>query len=167
MASVTGRISEIKQPRGGYIKPSAFEVITMNDGALLNEEENIHGSIIGMTVDYLVRYSMGENISEVFNVALQGAAIAETLGKSNSLAAANKLLNSIKGIDDNSIISACKLVTFDVWKRNPVAAVLAKDYCEISPDTNTIKNIQIFIKRGMIFLKNMGLSLIEVLHLSR
>lgn len=28
MSSVTGRISEIKQPRGGYIKPSQFEEIT-------------------------------------------------------------------------------------------------------------------------------------------
>ncbi len=32
MASVTQRISEIKQPRGGFIKPSAFEKIEYNDG---------------------------------------------------------------------------------------------------------------------------------------
>ena len=31
MSSVTGRIGEIKQPRGGYIKPSQFEEITFND----------------------------------------------------------------------------------------------------------------------------------------
>ena len=34
MSSVTGRIGEIKQPRGGYIKPSQFEEITFNDDIL-------------------------------------------------------------------------------------------------------------------------------------
>lgn len=29
MASVTQRISEIKQPRGGFIKPSAFEKLNI------------------------------------------------------------------------------------------------------------------------------------------
>lgn len=29
MSSVTQRINEIKQPRGGYIKPSSMEVIEM------------------------------------------------------------------------------------------------------------------------------------------
>ena len=40
MASVTRRIDEIKQPRGGYIKPSEFQVTVMDDGIILNEEEN-------------------------------------------------------------------------------------------------------------------------------
>ena len=56
MSSVTGRISEIKQPRGRYIKPSQFEEITFNDGIELGEE-NLHGSIIGLVTDYLTRYS--------------------------------------------------------------------------------------------------------------
>ena len=46
MSSVTGRIGEIKQPRGGYIKPSQFEEITFNDDIELNEE-NVHASIMG------------------------------------------------------------------------------------------------------------------------
>ncbi len=51
MSSVTGRINEIKQPRGGYIKPSQFKEQSFNDGIELGEE-NIHASVVGMAVDY-------------------------------------------------------------------------------------------------------------------
>lgn len=39
MSSVTVRIGEIKQPRGGYIKPSSFDAIAMDDGVTLNPDE--------------------------------------------------------------------------------------------------------------------------------
>ena len=32
MSSVTARIKAVKQPRGGYIKPSMFESIQFTDG---------------------------------------------------------------------------------------------------------------------------------------
>ena len=51
MSSVTKRISEIKQPRGGYVKPSQFEIHKINDGHILSETENIHASVVGMAVD--------------------------------------------------------------------------------------------------------------------
>ena len=53
MSSVTQRIKKIKQPRGGYIKPSQFKLQKIDDGKILNEQENIHASVIGMAVDYL------------------------------------------------------------------------------------------------------------------
>ena len=43
MASVTGRIKDVKQPRCGFIKPSDFESVTLDDGIILNGEENVHG----------------------------------------------------------------------------------------------------------------------------
>ena len=55
MSSVTSRISEIKQPRGGYIKPSQFEVHSLDDGLTLSENENVHASVIGMAVDYFTK----------------------------------------------------------------------------------------------------------------
>lgn len=58
MASVTARINQIKQPRGGYIKPSEFKTLQLSDDKELGDE-NIHSSIIGLTVDYLTRYMMG------------------------------------------------------------------------------------------------------------
>lgn len=156
MASVTGRISKIKQPRGGYIKPSEFEVIVLDDGITLNEEENIHGSIVGLVVDYLTRVNMGTDIFEVFEISLQGATFAKDFGVKKSLNIAKKLLKGIKGLDDDSITNACKLVSFDVWYRNPFGAIMAKGYEEINPDKATIQNIQTLVKRSLSFFQKYG-----------
>lgn len=157
MSSVTGRISAIKQPRGGYIKPSEFEAIVIDDGVTLNTEENVHGSIVGMVVDYLTRYLMGTDIVEAFRISLQGAVMAEKMGGvKKALAIADKLLKGIKGLDDNTVINACKLVTFDVWFRNPLGAMMSKGYNETNPDKATIENIQTLVKRSMAFFEKYG-----------
>ena len=38
MASVTQRIAQITQPRGGYLKPSDFEKLQLNDGKELEKK---------------------------------------------------------------------------------------------------------------------------------
>ena len=73
MASVTARINQIKQPRGGFIKPSDMSVELQNDGVTLNFEENVHASIIGMSVDYLTRYMNGSKLEDAFGISLRGA----------------------------------------------------------------------------------------------
>ena len=83
----------------------------MNDKNSLNNEENIHASIIGMAVDYLSRINMGDTKEEAFKISLIGAQIIQQLDK------AQKLLKKIKGLDDNSIVAACKLVGYDVCFR--------------------------------------------------
>lgn len=156
MASVTKRIGEIKQPKGGYIKPSAFKKFEIHDGIVLNENENIHSSIVGMTVDYLTRFIIGANLHDAFEVSLRGASIAELMGQENSLLTAEKLLRGIIGIDDASVVNACKLVTFDVWQRNPLAALMAKSYNDTNPDKATIQNIQTLVKRSNTFFEEYG-----------
>ena len=69
MSSVTKRISEIKQPRGGYVKPSQFEIHKIDDGHILSETENIHASVVGMAVDYLTRFAMGSELLEAFKIS--------------------------------------------------------------------------------------------------
>ena len=81
MSSVKKRISEIKQPRGGYVKLSQFERYKIDDECVLNEKENIHASVIGMAVDYLTRFTMGADILEAFRISCMGANIAEKLFK--------------------------------------------------------------------------------------
>ena len=103
MASVTRRIDEIKQPRGGYIKPSEFQVTVMDDGIILNEEENISGSIFGMAVDCLTRFNMGADIAEAFKISLRGATIAESFGVKRSLDVAKELLKGIKVVEKEVI----------------------------------------------------------------
>ena len=156
MNSVTGRIEKIKQPRGGYIKPSQFETIVYDDGEKLNEDENIHGAIIGLAVDYLTRYAMGADKTEAFRISLKGAGVAELFGRENSVKTAEKLLKAIKGIDDVSVKKACKLVTFDVWLRNPMAAAMARDYKATNPNLATVQNIQLLIKRSLDFFDKYG-----------
>ena len=56
MVSVTQRIKQIKQPRGGYLPVKAFTVTTLDDGQALNPEESIAASLVGTAVDYLSRF---------------------------------------------------------------------------------------------------------------
>ncbi len=156
MSSVTSRINDIQQPKGGYIKPSEFEVFEMNDGIVLNPEENVHSSIVGMVVDYLTRLYMGADIFDAFKISLYGAELAENLGRKKSVKVARDLLMGIEGLDDASVVNACKLVTFDVWYRNPMGAMLAKGYRETNPDASTIQNIQTLVKRSISFFEKYG-----------
>lgn len=156
MSSVTQRIKEIKQPRGGYIKPSQFKIQELNDGKILNEQENIHPSISGLAVDYLTRFIMGTNISEAFEISLIGATKAEFMSKKSAKEIAKNLLKNINGLDNNSIINACKIVTYDVWHRNPIGATFAKGPNETNPDLKTIENIKIMVERSIEFWKEFG-----------
>lgn len=156
MYSVTGRINSIKQPRGGYIKPSEFESINLNDEKTLNDEENVHASVIGMAIDYLTRFVMGTDLNEAFKISLLGANLAKKSGVRNAEKEAKSYLNGIHGLDNNSIINACKIVTFDVWYRNPVGAMLAKTAKDTNPNEATIENIKIMVERSISFFKEYG-----------
>lgn len=156
MYSVTGRIKNVKQPRGGYIKPSKFNAIDLNDGKTLNDEENIHASVIGMAVDYLTRFVMGTDLEEAFRISLRGVALATKFGVTTAEEEAKNYLSGIKGLDDNSIINACKMVTFDVWYRNLMGAMLAKSAKETNPDKATIENIRIMVERSVSFFEEYG-----------
>ena len=156
MSSVTARISEIKQPRGGYIKPSSFTTTIFNDGNTLFEQENVHATIIGLAVDYLTRFMSGTDLLDSFKISLIGANKAVFLGNKSAIKNAEKLLKGISGLDNNSIINACKLVTFDVWHRNLKGAMMAKDFSETNPDEDTINNIRIMVERSLSFWDNYG-----------
>lgn len=156
MATVTSRANEFKQPKGGFIKPSDLSEFWIDDGIELHAEENIHASIVGMAVDYLTRLSMGDNVKTAFEISLRGALRAEELGIKQALPIAFKLVSGIKGIDDESVINACKLVTFDVWIRNPKAAMMAAGCNDVNPDIFTIENIQLMVKRSLVFFNRYG-----------
>lgn len=154
MSSVTGRIAEIKQPRGGYLKPSLMEAVIFNDNKIFYENENIHPSIIGLAVDYLTRFIISGNVTESFGISIEGARIAEKLGHiNNSIANSQKLISQIKGIDNDSIIAACKLVSYDVWIRNPNMAIFAKGPHEINPNNEVVRNIKTMIERTLYFFE--------------
>lgn len=157
MSSVVQRINQIKQPYGGYLKPSSFKIIQFQDKLCLNKAENIHPTLIGLVVDYLTRFMMSKNITSAFEISLIGAKIAQTyFNQLDAEATALHLLHNITGLDNSSIISSIKLVTFDVWYRNPNAAIYSKNYYEVNPDIATIENIKIMVKRSLIFWQSYG-----------
>lgn len=148
MVSVTKRIKQIKQPRGGYINPKQFAVTELNDGLDLHPDENIHSSVVGLAVDYLTRYNTGASAEEAFKISLLGASI---IGESTK---AKKLLSGVTGLDDKSITNACKLSGYDVCYRSSPFGF--KPVEEIKPDSSTIDNIRIMVNRGISFIKEYG-----------
>ena len=156
MTSVTARIKQIKQPRGGFIKPSEFTPILLEDDQILNEEENIHGILVGLCVEYLTRLIVTNDRMEAFRISIQGAKRAEGFGEIGLLEVLLNLLEGVRGLDDQSIINACKIVTFDTWLRNPGKAKQTKGYNEINPDKSTVENIRILVKRSLSFFEIYG-----------
>lgn len=170
MSSVTGRIKEVKQPYGGYVKPSMFAVTMMDkidDDDVLCESENVHGSIVGMAVDYLTRFVMGASIEDAFSVSLTGMELAKRFGfdKHKDVAIqAEVYWYNIKSFDINLpfdmnysyIACACKLVTFDVWVRNMPLAFSAKSADEVNVDVDTAMNIWNMVRRSVAFWQKYG-----------
>ena len=156
MYSVTGRIHQIKQPRGSYLPIARFQVRTLEDAHTLAPKENLHPTVVGLAVDYLTRLQLGAAAEDVFQVALEGARRAEILGVPGAQAEANGYLARIQGLDGDSIKNTCKLVTFDVWKRSTFNAFSARPAEDTNPDTATLNNIRVMVNRGLHFWQEYG-----------
>ncbi|WP_419867706.1 hypothetical protein [Clostridium perfringens] len=112
------------------------------------KKKNIHSSLVGLAVDYMTRYSIGTPINEAFKISIMGASI---IGESKF---AQKLIEEIEGLDDNSIVNACKLVGYDVCCRAGIIGY--KPVQNINPDKDTIDNIRYMIKRSLKFIEIYG-----------
>ncbi len=146
--SVTRRIKEYPQPRGGLLNPKMFEVIQFDDGVGLRESENVHPSLTGIAVDYLTRFATGSSAEDAFGISRKGAAV---VGEYDLY---DKLLASVHGLDDESIIAGVKLAGFDAAYRAGARAY--RDVDEISPDAQTIENLRCMVGRGCEFFRKFG-----------
>lgn len=52
------------------------------------------------------------------------------------------LLNRIKGLDNDSIIAACKAVSYDIWYASAMIAKASLPADQVLPDEDTIKRIR-------------------------
>ena len=157
MSCVTERIRMVKQPYGGYLNKKQFDITIIDNEEILNETENIHASLVGLAVDYLTRFMMGTSVKEAFKISLEGALCCDlfSLNKEGEASRnAKKLLNGIRGLDDESVSNACKLVGYDVCFR--AGMKYYKPVEEINPDSDTIENIVIMVKRSLAFWKEYG-----------
>ena len=157
MGTVSSVSRTAKQPYGGYIKPSDL-MIRRFPTRELHDTENLHPSIVGMAVDYLVRLHISElntydDFLRIFEPAINGAFVAKKLGRLNDAEdILDSLLQDVLSDRRTSIIAACKLSSFDVWYRNPAEAMKStKTYKDILPDDDTIDNINEMYLRGAVF----------------
>ena len=72
MSSVTERIAQVRQPHGGYVRIRDFQSAQTDDGYVLGEE-NIHPTLVGLAVDYLTRFMLGDSIYDAFRISISGA----------------------------------------------------------------------------------------------
>jgi len=144
MMTVSQRAKYVKQPYGGYIKRKDFNEISLGAGEdELDENSNIHPILIGLSVDYLMRFMLTKKIKDAFFVSWFGA------DKKNKKEFAESLMKEITGLDDKSISNAIKLTGFDVVVRNG-----GKGYVPINrikPNESTIKNVRIMVNRTINF----------------
>lgn len=155
MYSVTTIIGKVKQPRGGYINKKQVEIVAFDDGQEISNEENIHPSLIGLAVDYLTRWRMGAKLTEAFEISLQGAWCYDMLLKKDvAKKNAKKLLMEMQGLDNQSVINACKMAGYDVCYRAGTA--FYKPVEEINPNQTTIDNIRIMVERSLAFWDTYG-----------
>lgn len=149
MPSVTQLIRNyVKQPLVGYIRPKNFSMVNIEDENNLQDGENIFLGLIGMAVDYLTRLMLGELPTDAFGISLAGARLISD--EDNAI----EILAEIKGLNDKSIRSACKLVGYDVvFRKGKIYYCPVED---IKPNSKTISNIRIMVNRSLKFLGNMG-----------
>lgn len=147
MASVTNRIKEIKQPKGGYLNPCLFNKQVLNDEKQL-KSENVHPGIIGTVVDYMSRFMTYTNKRDAFAISLAGARLVFEDDM------AEIFLSKINGLDDKSLIYACKLVGYDTAYRAGITSFKTVD--NIEPNDDTLENIRIMVERSIKFFDEYG-----------
>ncbi len=150
--TVTQVCRSFSQPRGGFIRLSEFEQIPFAGQTILNTSENISPGLVGMTVDYMTRFSMGFPLSKSFQTSIQGAYNISM----EAFRLSAQFGKNIKGLDDISIINSCKLVSFDDAFRLSRIGGDMPPLEAIDPDQETIDNIRILINRSIHFWNQYG-----------
>lgn len=84
-ASVTGILANIKQPRGGYLPLSNFDIESHCDDLRVVGDYNIAPSLVGLAVDYGTRIALGGDPEEAFEVAAVGAGMVGASDVAESL----------------------------------------------------------------------------------
>ena len=147
--SVTKRISQVKQPTGGYINPKYMTTISVGEGIEgLDPNASLHPTTVGLAVDYMTRFMLGTELYEAFRISIKGAHI---IGEDVK---AERLLSNIKGLDYNSVVSAVKLCGFDVCYR--AGKNYYKPVDEIVPDNASVENVIIMVNRALHFFEIYG-----------
>lgn len=165
MSSVTKFCETVGQPRGGYVPQGWFEKTVYEDGSVIGKL-NIPPSVRGMAVDGLTRVMLGTPVEEAFAASVKGYhnRVALRALQGNDCAERDRrrrvdidtLLSRIGGLDHASIRAACRACAYDVWYRNPAAALNARGARDIRPDDITIGGMRTMVQRCVDFFTANG-----------
>lgn len=152
MSSVTQRINEIKQPRGGYIPVKSLKVAHFEDNRQLYEHENVSPQYMGVVIDYLTRLLVTKDPVQAFDIPIVGSGYPHR----NKEIIEDLLVQVMNKNLDVCILAAFKFVPFDVAYRigaNP-------NYVRVPvPDKETIHNVAVMAKRGQRYLETHGIKM--------
>lgn len=149
MPSVTQRIKQVKQPRGGYINPR--KMLTHRELDILKPPydatlENVSPSLVGIAVDYLMRFMSGAPVEEVFQVSFYGARRVHV--------DATQYADQVMGLDDASIVATLRLSGFDTIRRAGLNTYRSVE--NIKPNAETIENVRAMVEAGLEFFREYG-----------
>ena len=126
---------KIKQPRVVYINPKTLEVEPFDDigrdvGAL-ESVENISPDLVKLVVGSMSLFMTGTPKEEAFSIPSLDTEV-------------RRLMDGIRGLDDDSIINAVKLFGFVFGWGESIES--------INPDEVTIQNVKTMVARSSLFL---------------
>lgn len=156
LLSVTQRVKSVSQPINGYVPKSLFEVEKYNDGNSVKEVNVALTSIQGLVVDYLTRFMLFDNKEKAFNIPIKGALYLDRIyGDDSEYKKVYSLLDKVKGLDKQSILSACKIVCYDCVYRVGIKSYQPAE--KIVFEEVLLDNIPILVNRSLNFLKRIGI----------
>lgn len=134
-----------------------YEKKTFEDGKGILKREFLHPNVLNAAIMYMTIFMLNDNDKNVFSSLIHGASIKTGLCGGEHLQQAKELLEKIQALDDESLVSLCKLATYDVWAKNPAAAAYSVTENDIRPDKENIQNLRTMISRNIAFWKENGL----------
>lgn len=154
--SVTQRIKQVGQPRGGYLNPKTLtKSVLFEDGVLELPNESVHPSLVGLAVDYLTRYMLGDSAEEAFKISLLGLGVCESAGMKEDAEYGRELFRRLsRDLNMTTVDSAIKLCAFDVCVRAGMTGY--KSITLINADLYTCSNVALMVKRNLNLFKVYG-----------
>lgn len=180
MVSVTQRLRQVKQPRGGYINPKLMEVTYLTGGApapIDHTVENVHSSLVSMAIDYLTRWCLDHKkpahvaaAEHAFKISCFGAGNLDRALGTNYFERAMELCKLIDESRDFNpdrptlpapvaIAAAIELASFDVGFR--AGSQFFNPDANTTPDAITIEHIRTMVERSLVFFDKYGPSLVD------
>lgn len=160
MSSIIERVNDVSRSVQTCFSLNKFDEKKLSDGKKLSKSLSVNAPIVSSAVECLSLVSIGVPVDEAFASYMSYAKIAEDNGKPDAVAISSELLSNIKGLDDDSIVSACKLVSFGLWRnykpgsyRSATAMTCSE---RTNPDADSIQDIRVLVERCTNFWNEYG-----------